>query len=361
MVGGIETYLLNLSRICLKLGMNTTIYQWSNIDFEKYIDGICIKGVPVNNLPFRKRKAALYKAVNGAIDIGNDILIFGADHQSIKSNNPRHIAIQHGISWDLPANYLFKNTLANNPWIGRIAKLRLRHWARHNFENCLNNVCVDYNFLNWYRTTVASVDPKYKIWIVPNFAYIASEAQIQKRAYNKSMIRILFARRFVRIRGTRIMAEAARSLLNIYNNISFTFAGEGPEEDFLRKAFHNENRVRFLKYLPDDAINIHLAHDIAVVPSIASEGTSLAVAEAMATACPIIATATGGVTNMIISGYNGLLVMPNPQSLVEGLSLLINNASLRKDIGMRAYATSCEAFSITVWEKSWQRILRSMF
>ena len=124
--------------------------------------------------------------------------------------------------------------------------------------------------------------------------------------------------------------------------------------------FFSNDRVKFSKYAPDKTLSIHLQHDIAVVPSLASEGTSLSVAEAMATGCPVVATAVGGVTNMIISGYNGLLTMPNAASLIEGIEFLIQNPSTRRYIGMKAYETAKDAFSLERWEKSWQQVLRSI-
>jgi len=152
------------------------------------------------------------------------------------------------------------------------------------------------------------------------------------------------------MRGTRIFGEAAKELLKKYSQISFTFAGEGPDENWLREIFYANKRVKFIKYSPDETLAIHLAHDIAVVPSLASEGTSLSVAEAMATGCPVVATAVGGITNMIINGYNGILTMPNSSSIQDGIESLIQNSETRQSIGIRAYETAKAAFSIEQWK-----------
>jgi len=87
--------------------------------------------------------------------------------------------------------------------------------------------------------------------------------------------------------------------------------------------------VTFTKYLPDEVLDIHLEHDIAVVPSIASEGTSLSVAEAMGAGCAVVATAVGGVTNMIINGHNGILAMPDAASVLNGLETVVSDPALR--------------------------------
>ena len=96
------------------------------------------------------------------------------------------------------------------------------------------------------------------------------------------------------------------------------------QTNWLRQEFLNDLRVEFTMYHPKYAVSIHRRHDIAVVPSLASEGTTFAVAEAMAAGCSVIATHVGGVTNMIVHNYNGLLVSPDAAALVAGLETLIH-------------------------------------
>jgi len=322
-VGGIETYLVNLARVCQEIGMDTIVYQFSNQPFEKNLDQLKIRGVPVFHLPFKKRNYALFRAGEKELDGDRDILIFGADHVSVPTKNPKYISIQHGISWDLPVQYTTNRKIVKYEWAAKLKKWRSIQASKRNFENCPNTVCVDYNFLNWYRTTVTKEPVRHRIWVIPNFSLIASAEEITQRNYNNKYIRILFARRFVEYRGTRVFGEAVKDLLKKHSHISFTLAGEGPDENWLREMFSSDDRVSFSKYEPDKTLCVHLRHDIAVVPSLASEGTSLSVAEAMAAGCPVVATAVGGITNMIIDGYNGILVMPNKASLVKGIESLI--------------------------------------
>jgi glycosyltransferase involved in cell wall biosynthesis len=356
-IGGVETYLLNLARLCQDLNFETTIYQFSNKPFEKSLDKLKIKGIPVFHLPFKERNYALFRAVEKELDNRKDILIFGADHVSVPTKNPRHISIQHGISWDLPVKYTTDRKIIKYEWAAKLKKARDIKSNKQNFENCQNTVCVDYNLLNWYRTIVTKEPEHHRIWVIPNFSPIAPAEEVAQRNYKNNDIRILFARRFVEMRGTRIFGEAAKKLLKKYSQISFTFAGEGPDENWLREMFFADMRVRFTKYDADRTLSVHLAHDIAVVPSLASEGTSLSVAEAMATGCPVVATAVGGITNMIINGYNGILTMPNSSSIQDGIESLIQNSEARQSIGIRAYETAKAAFSIAQWKKSWKDVL----
>jgi glycosyltransferase involved in cell wall biosynthesis len=153
------------------------------------------------------------------------------------------------------------------------------------------------------------------------------------------------------------MIHALKRLLPLFPNVEACFAGEGPDHRIIASAFENVPRVSLRKYLPDDSLRVHEAFHIAVVPSLASEGTSLSLAEAMAAGCAVVATNVGGMTNMVIDGYNGRLVDPDPECLVEVLAELVRSADLRKRLGMRASQTAQEAFSLARWKARWSQVL----
>ncbi len=360
LIGGIETYLLNLAELCKENNWDPILFQSSHRSFRKEINSLNVIGVPIAGVKQRRQKNDLFQAAISYVDMKKDIIIFGADHCSIRTDNRRCIAIQHGIEWDKPAKHMANKRFFQEGVGAWLYKERVKSiWIKF-FENCYNRVCVDYNFLNWYRATKAT-EPKGKIWIIPNFAsFIGSLEQITDRDQSNNTVRILFARRFEHYRGVRIMAEAVKDILRCYDQVRFTFAGEGAEEEWLRKQFANETRVSFIKYLPHDTLDIHLAHDIAVVPSIASEGTSLSVAEAMGAGCAVVATAVGGITNMIIDGFNGILVMADTQSLLAGIKSVIDNPVLRRELGRRAHETAMHSFALDIWRKKWSQVIEEV-
>ena len=103
-----------------------------------------------------------------------------------------------------------------------------------------------------------------------------------------------------------------------------------------------------------------MRHHIAVVPSLASEGTSLSVVEAMGAGCAVVATCVGGITNMIIDGHNGLLVMPDPSSLHAALRTLIEDGTLRRDLATEARRCARTSFSLPVWRQRWRAVLEQV-
>jgi glycosyltransferase involved in cell wall biosynthesis len=73
---------------------------------------------------------------------------------------------------------------------------------------------------------------------------------------------------------------------------------------------------------------------VAVVPSILPEAFGLAALEASAVGTPVVASDTGGLPDIIVSGENGLLVPPGDAgALLEALERLLEDASLRERMG----------------------------
>jgi glycosyltransferase involved in cell wall biosynthesis len=89
------------------------------------------------------------------------------------------------------------------------------------------------------------------------------------------------------------------------------------------------------------------ACDIFIQPSV-EEAFGLVFVEAGAKAKPVIATAVGGIKEIIVSKETGLLVPPSsPKALGNALAILINSAPLRKQYGENGYSRISEYFSLT--------------
>jgi len=74
--------------------------------------------------------------------------------------------------------------------------------------------------------------------------------------------------------------------------------------------------------------------NLAVLPSVAGEGSPATVKEAMAAGVPVIATDIGGVREILEDGKQGLLISPgSAKALQAALRLLIEDAPLRDAMG----------------------------
>ncbi len=96
--------------------------------------------------------------------------------------------------------------------------------------------------------------------------------------------------------------------------------------------------------------------DIALIPTVESEGTSLSCLEAMACGNAIVATTVGGLTDLILPDFNGLLIEPRIADLRDAITRLLEDEELRRRLGRRGRKVA-QAFSITIWQERWKRVL----
>lgn len=104
------------------------------------------------------------------------------------------------------------------------------------------------------------------------------------------------------------LIEAAKIVANSCSNCKFALIGEGPDQEELEKLIteYKLNNNFFLGPI-ENAITHLKAFDIFVLPS-KKEGLPYTILEAMEAEVPIVATAVGGVPEIIINGENGFLV-----------------------------------------------------
>lgn len=76
----------------------------------------------------------------------------------------------------------------------------------------------------------------------------------------------------------------------------------------------------------------------AVLPSICLDACPTTVLEAMASGCPVVATTTGGIVDMIVDGESGLLVPPgDDRKLAEAMARLLADPDLRVRLAAGAH------------------------
>ena len=351
-IGGIQTYMTALSGIVAEIGWECHIYQTDVVDREIRLGNTTITQINAARgmSDIRKVKRA-FKRCASCLDIENDILIFTTDSRIIKNNAKKSIGIQHGISWDIPRH------TESSPFFNSIYTFnRSRHTFKilERLRRVKHIVCVDYNFPNWYRAV--SAYEAVKLNVIPNFTHIAPINEKPERKIN-----IIFARRLEIYRGTRIFANVMSRVLAEQDNVFLTVAGSGPDEKYIKDKLSSfGERVIFLKYVSDQSLLIHADKHIAVIPTIGSEGTSLSLLEAMSAQCAVICSNVGGMTNVVIDGYNGLMISPCEEELYEAIIRLIKDGDLRKRLALNDYQTVKAGFSYEKWRESWKRLLQKV-
>lgn len=353
-IGGLETYIKDLALLCKNAGYNVLVYQSSTNDNSiSYLDDISVYSFS-DKKSYQESFDCLYKQYSAS----ETIFIIATDQLDIKSKASNVISIQHGIAFDIPGN-LIKGFWGRNRILQHINKfLRcIKNVLR--LYNTRNTVCVDYNYYNWFRT-LGTISEDRNVTVIPNYTsnYLSSSALENKLSSSHPVKKIVFARRFVEYRGTLMFANVVRRLLSQRDDIDITFAGSGPLEGTIKQMFAGNECVHFSSFNSADTIEFHKDFDIAVVPTIFSEGTSLSLCEAMASGCLGVSTHVGGLTNILIDHYNGFLCAPSEDSLYSTLVDVLDLPHAQfQEIVIRGYHTVRNGFSYELWCKKWLKVL----
>ncbi len=345
-IGGIQTYISDLISIFMEMNYKVCVIQVGNEERNIEINGYTIRQYFIKA---RYRNEALAKRIKSEIDEKKDLVVFATD--SIAPFGVRFeksIAIQHGISWDKPSQTprgILKGLLSRMKATYRIAKsLQLIHSV----------ICVDYNFQNWYRTQVDKVESN--LVVIPNYSRISLE-----NTKPSNVINIIFARRLFWYRGTRVFVSAIKPVLDSRSNVQLTIAGSGDDEEWMREQLSEYENVKFITYKSEESLDIHKDKHIAVVPTVGSEGTSLSLLEAMSAGCAVIASDVGGMTNIVIDGYNGKLVSAgNVDALRLAIEQLIDNPEEREFLSKHGRETVRAAFSYEHWAEQWKTVVHNI-
>jgi L-malate glycosyltransferase len=138
----------------------------------------------------------------------------------------------------------------------------------------------------------------------------------------------------IRRKGHDLLIRAF-SHLGIERNLRLLIAGDGPEQpnlELLVAELDLTSRVRFLGY-SDDVAGICATSDLLALAS-RMESFGLVLAEAGYFGLPVVATAVGGIPEVVEDGVTGLLVPPeDPQALAAALARLIDDRDYRVRLG----------------------------
>ncbi|MGH7559291.1 MAG: glycosyltransferase [Gemmatimonadota bacterium] len=142
--------------------------------------------------------------------------------------------------------------------------------------------------------------------------------------------------------------RAARILLDSRPDLHFLLVGDGPLRDEIvaqARGLDLEDVVHF-PGLQEDVRPYLAAMDLFMVSSV-FEGLPVALLEAMAMRCRVVATAVGGVPEVIRDGENGFLVAPRqPGALARCASQLLTDSETVRAFGEQGRRTVEDRFSL---------------
>ncbi len=125
--------------------------------------------------------------------------------------------------------------------------------------------------------------------------------------------------------------RAAATVMNERPDVHVVIAGDGEQRPAIEQAIDNAGlteRVTLAGWV-DPIEELYPEFDVFVLPTF-SEGLPLTLVEARACGVPVIASAVGGIPELIRDGVNGLLVPPGePVALSAALRRLLDDSDLR--------------------------------
>lgn len=168
-------------------------------------------------------------------------------------------------------------------------------------------------------------------------------------ATSSGTARVLFVGRLERRKGVDVLLEAVRLAIEAGSDLALTIvgpdmgdngSGEAYRDAFARGAGGDPRvaeRVRFAGAVDDAELDrLYRGADIVCVPS-RYESHGIVAVEAMMYGRPVVATAAGGVPDVLEDGGNALLAEPgDPHSLAACLRRLADDPDLRRRLGTRS-------------------------
>jgi glycosyltransferase involved in cell wall biosynthesis len=147
--------------------------------------------------------------------------------------------------------------------------------------------------------------------------------------------------------------------------------GDGPESPRIAARARDlgvSERVELRGRQSDDALRTAYASaDVFVLPAIVdargdTEGLGVVLLEAMNFGVPVIASATGGIVDIVVDGKTGLLVSPgDAAALADALGRIAGDADLADRLGAQGRDWVREKFSwsaiVSKWQAVYQRAL----
>ncbi len=338
--GGAERYCTDLSKVLSSLKMQTILFQCGTPDGEiwmKNFGELIIIGVPSSIEDFFDVISMLSSP---------RIAIYSGYHYWGGKKKKHHpsLLVSHGVTWDAPGTDTNNLTLKKN---------------LYDFDSL---VSVDTNTISYLRSAFPS-SLGTQMYYLPN--YVDNQSfHSNPQLLGRSRIKITYPRRLCKERGYWLFAPLLPKILDKYKHVDIEFVGFIHDEDIKRHLSslisQYPKRIKHHLIEQDQMDKVYKSSNIVVIPTLYSEGTSLSCLEAMSSGNAVIATNIGGLPNLIINKFNGLLINPHTNDLFEALCLLVEKNELRKELGRNAEMVS-KKFSKDDWENNWKTIIQNHF
>lgn len=235
------------------------------------------------------------------------------------------------------------------PIYNGLSILIYKHLAKH-------TICVE----NFSRHYLNSKGVKH-VMTVHNGIPDTDVKVISNRPGESEYIKLVTASRITEVKGLTYLLQALSILKERNIKFQYDMIGEGPLLDSLRNEAKSlgldETDIRFQGFKTNIAEWMRQC-DIFVLPSL-FEYHSIAILEAMRSACAIIATDVGGNCESLTDKEEGIIVPPkNPMALANAIQYLAEHPELRARLSSNARHRFEEEFTERAMKRGIIKVLK---
>ncbi len=197
---------------------------------------------------------------------------------------------------------------------------------------------------------------------VPDPSRMIFEDPVELKEILKANLVIGSIARLETTKGINYLIDAFALALQENDDIHLVIVGTGSKENMLKTKVNKlklNHKITFTGY-KSYIHNFLKKFDIMVIPSL-HEAHPLVLMEAMGHGKPIIASAVGGIPEVIDDCQNGLLTPPaDSDTLKEALTYMIENKEIRNKLGKNARKTFEEKFTVEKMLKNTRKVYDSL-
>lgn len=222
-----------------------------------------------------------------------------------------------------------------------ILKIKWSHWSEHSNPFSSNSFKVKirkiYSFLlNKYAFKVYGISKlaleEFKYWKVLDekielLPYSIEDLSVKcKKKEKTSVIKFLYVGRLSKLKGVDLIIKANK-ILNVQGyDFKIIFIGKNIDDFKL-----NEPNLEYEGVVPSTVIfNYYCNADVLIMPSL-YDGWGAVISEATSLGLPVIGSNKAGASHHLIqNNFNGFIINPNIDELVEKMRFFLDNPSIIK-------------------------------
>jgi len=349
--GGGERYLYTLWETLTEAGAEVDVYQMASKNvFKREYEGMKVVGIPAR-CDLGEYSSSFIDAFN-TLTWRYDLRIYFILTFGWPSVVHPAIGVSHGIWMDYPSHpFHLQSQEGKNIYLDRLKT------ALSNFDVI---VSCDTDTIGTFSTLWPQLRERFAY--VPNFVDTREFFPRQEpRDWEKP--RILVPRRLTSLRGAQKVIDLTRE----FKGTDWYLVGRGHEDrteeqltQFLKK--NQWNNVKWFWREMDAMPEVYRNADLCLVLSEAAEGSSLSTLESLASGLVTVVTPVGGLTDIVLDGFNGFVIEPKHGPLEKELRWIIDNLHTPEmdEIRHNARKVAEKVFNLGRWKEQWFKVIKQV-